>query len=700
MAGDGRAQPRRAAIASIAAIAGLAVAIAIGFAVTVLRHTPSMGLPLDDSYIYLTYAKQFGRGQPFSYFPGGGYSAGSTSAVWPMLLAPFWALGARGHALVWVSFGLCTALYAATALGGYRIARRIAGEPAGVIAAVLVLAVAPFAWTALSGMEVALASALLVAVIGDLWDAPPTGPPRPRLATALAALALSRPEASLLVIAIAAAAALHQLRARDRGSALRWLAPLAAPAAWLVANRAIAGHWFPNTGVAKSHFYLPGFDWTYWRIAVVSVTGRMLRGLFWDSPGPLVWPRLVAALWLIGAVRTVARARRDHRALAGAVTVAAPLVIMLAVVASSGLWSFQNYRYIAPAFPLIMVAAGCALGPWPSSPRLAARGFARVATLARGLAVAGFAITALPGLGDDARVFAQGAMDTNTQVVAIGDYLHRKLPEARVMFHDAGAIAYYGDTWVYDMLGLVTNHQAGIANHGPGARFEFLEHLAPDERPSHFAYYPGWMGQTEFYGEAVLHTPLGASIAPRRLAGDTDMQIIVANWDHVGTGERPINDHAGWSLADRIDIADLESEAQHRWSGALGRRSVGDPTARWSLVGREVGAHGLIVDGGRTIRGGREQFAIAVDPHRPVRLVLRTGGARSYPYHEPIDHPVVLRILDPADRELARATLPAPGPSAGFTEVGFDLPAGAAAELHTEASAPYRAFHWFVLQPE
>ena len=55
-----------------AAIALTAIAIAWAFAATTLMHTRPMGLPLDDSYIYLTYAKQFGRFQPFSYFPGGG----------------------------------------------------------------------------------------------------------------------------------------------------------------------------------------------------------------------------------------------------------------------------------------------------------------------------------------------------------------------------------------------------------------------------------------------------------------------------------------------------------------------------------------------------------------------------------------------------------------------------------------------------
>src|SRR6185295_759133 len=117
------------------AISIAAIGLAWTFAAGVLSHTRPFGLPLDDAYIYLTYAKQFGRGQPFSYFPGGGYSAGSTSVLWPMVLAPFWTLGARGHALVWVSFGLCSALYTCVAAGVYRFVQRVRGcKPAGVLA--------------------------------------------------------------------------------------------------------------------------------------------------------------------------------------------------------------------------------------------------------------------------------------------------------------------------------------------------------------------------------------------------------------------------------------------------------------------------------------------------------------------------------------------------------------------------------------
>jgi hypothetical protein len=200
------------------------------------------------------------------------------------------------------------------------------------------------------------------------------------------------------------------------------------------------------------------------------------------------------------------------------------------------------------------------------------------------------------------------------------------------------------------------------------------------------------------YGEVLFHTPLQPGFEAGRLVGDGDMEIIAASWDHVGTGERPLTAHDGWALVDRLDIANLTSERAHGWRGALGRRSFGDPTARWSIVGRETGPHGLVLDGGRTIRGGREDFTIALDPARPARLILRTGGQRSYPYHESIDHPVELKLYDDADRELGKVTLGIP--EGAFVEVAFALPAGTSTTLHTAAASPYRAFHWFVLQPE
>ena len=58
------------------------------------------------------------------------------------------------------------ALYARVGVGCYRFVRVVpASESAGSRAAVMVLVIAPFAWCALSGMEVAFAAALLVATL-------------------------------------------------------------------------------------------------------------------------------------------------------------------------------------------------------------------------------------------------------------------------------------------------------------------------------------------------------------------------------------------------------------------------------------------------------------------------------------------------------------------------------------------------------
>jgi hypothetical protein len=506
----------------------------------------------------------------------------------------------------------------------------------------------------------------------------------------------------MIVAGICGLVAIRHARRAEWRAAAWWLAPLCAPLAWVTANKLLAGQWFPNTGVAKSHFYLPGFDWTYWWSAVASQTQAMLRGLFWLATSPLVWPRVVAALWVVGAIRICWWAHRNQQWLVGVLLVASPFALIFAVIASSGAWTFHNYRYIAPAFPMIMITAACGLSAVPAALTRIARGqpwLSRAGASGVVIVAALLVRAAVRPMQEDIDLYAQNATDLNRQVVAIGRYLHANLPEAYVMFHDAGAIAYYGDTRVYDMLGLVTNGQAHVANNGPGSRFEFLENLPDSARPTHFAYYPGWMGQQEFFGETLLATPLGPPFHRRRLIGDADMRLVVAKWDHVHTGEQPLAVEPGWTVVDRVDIADMESEALHHWSGRLGRRRFGDPTARWSLFHKESRGAALVLDGGRTIRGGVETFTISIDPNKRVRLVMRTGGLRAYPWHEDIGEPVEVVLRDGDDHELARATLPAP--AGGFVEVPFDFqPRAARMVVHTAALRPYRVFHWFALQPQ
>jgi hypothetical protein len=208
------------------------------------------------------------------------------------------------------------------------------------------------------------------------------------------------------------------------------------------------------------------------------------------------------------------------------------------------------------------------------------------------------------------------------------------------------------------------------------------------------------MGQPEFFGNVLKHTFLRGGIEARRLVGEGDMQILESSWDHVHTAERPLNDHTGWAMIDRVDVADIASERAHHWNGNMGRRHFGDPTARWSIVEKET-SPSLAIDGGRTIRGRTETFTVTISPSKPTRVVIRTGGQPHYGFHESIEKPVDLTLY--AGKKKIGTLTVAP-PSGTFLELTFNLPphvsASRSLELRTEATGIYRVFHWFVLQPE
>jgi len=251
------------------------------------------------------------------------------------------------------------------------------------------------------------------------------------------------------------------------------------------------------------------------------------------------------------------------------------------VIASSGLWSFQNYRYIAPAFPLLLLTAGCALGPprsWPRWPRCGLTAAVAAFTIA-------FAVGGVPGCAP-MRCCSPGRDGHQHPGRPIGDYIHRKLPDA---LRDVPR----------RRRDRVLRRWPGLRHAGPGhqppdrrrqprpgrARFEFLEKPAGRSAPDPLRVLPGLDGPDRIYGEVVFHSYLRPGIEPRRLVGDADMQIIVASWDHVGTGEPPAQ-RSHRLVGGRSDRCRRSGErGRASLAGALGRRSIGDPTARWSIVG-------------------------------------------------------------------------------------------------------------------
>jgi hypothetical protein len=122
---------------------------------SVLEKTGGVpAVPLDDAYIHFQFARSFAVGKPLVYSPGCGAVGGATSLLWPLLLAPGYALGLRGHAIVWEAWALGFVSLGFLAHEAQRAARRLASPVGAAGAAVLVLSFGANSWFAASGMEV------------------------------------------------------------------------------------------------------------------------------------------------------------------------------------------------------------------------------------------------------------------------------------------------------------------------------------------------------------------------------------------------------------------------------------------------------------------------------------------------------------------------------------------------------------------
>lgn len=101
---------------------------AVLVAVSVGYNRGSLVPPLDDVYIHLQYARQFGDGEPLRFQPGAEITTGASSLLWMVLLGAAHAVGFDGRWLLAVAVvggvvGVACATgftsAAATRLGGH-----------------------------------------------------------------------------------------------------------------------------------------------------------------------------------------------------------------------------------------------------------------------------------------------------------------------------------------------------------------------------------------------------------------------------------------------------------------------------------------------------------------------------------------------------------------------------------------------------
>ena len=592
----------------LALAVGLLARVTLGAVLARLGHP---GGTLDDTYIHLQYARAIAEGHPLRFHAGEAVSSGSTSLLWPLVLAPFWAVGLRGELLLWPAWILSFVALFGLAREAFLLTDRLAGRYAAIGAAAMTAAFGGFLWGAASGMEI-VPFAWLVATTARRaaeWSELAPEARSPRLRRALLALAfaapLMRPEGSLsaALVAVALAAFATSQGHRSRAWTLAALAGALAPQlVFFVAT----GRAFSDTTQVKllvGNPYFPLWDTAHANARLLVST--LLDGQVWSAE---FLPKGGAPVLLAGLAAVTLRGHASGRLFRAAAVLVVAMSIFVPCFYVTFLWN--RLRYLWPFFTGWIVGLACLARVVGDVGALVDRRFRMITPVVAGL-FAGALVTKLDWVIDDVAGSASGI---DRQQVALGRWAATALPpDARIGVNDTGAIAYFGGHKTFDVVGLTTASEGRYWVAGAGSRLEHYERLrrdAPQRLPTHFIVYPEWMGC-----EAVLGAPLHeARVTDATILGGQTMRAYEARYDTLGTGELP------WTktgrVLDTVDVADLESEREHGYQ-LLGARD-GEQAATEALS--PEGAR--VVDGGRTKRT-RERFFVSLAEGRAARGVMR-----------------------------------------------------------------------------
>ena len=628
--------------------------------------------PLDDVYIHFDFARSLGRGHPFEWIPGNGYSSGETSPLYAVMLAVGWVIGLRGKLL-----GVWAAIVALVSVASFVRSVQVLARPCppwlGWAVALLSLSVGIVDWSLFSGMEVAaFAGALGRALIAlsrtratiDARGGLTREAAQWRLGAWGAVLVLLRPEAGVLVAVFAMIAARGVGRRSAVAALIRAALPgVTATALVLGANRLATGN-AQSAGaqlkLLSSNPYLSDVDRA--RAYVENLITFALKCVSAELSAVRMLGIVVPGLALAALLP------RERRPVAAACLLGALSWILL--VSFNNNSPFHNFRYYAPALLLVLTAAGSG-----------------AATIARALGrrtgpwIAGALVaTAVIGAGaripDQVRHFTRAAGNIRDQQIEVAAWLAAAMePGTSVLIGDAGAIPFVLDRPAVDALGLGGYRRmpfARAAVNGEASTVELIERLEPADRPRYLALYPNWFALiTSRFGVELARVTLTDNLI---CAGPTKV-IYLADWSALDV-PRP----AAASIIDELDVADVISEAEHAYVSPV-------PNGGWTsldILTDQAGARRF--DGGRTIpAGGTESFVVRKrGDGSSVRLVVRVDAeTRGLRVHTPRGtRDVVIDPTAPGAWREASATIDAPA-------VGDTITLEA-------SSGPYRNYHVWI----
>jgi len=618
---------------------GLLVAIAYGQ--TLLAHSGGRWIaPLRDDLIFFQYARSIADGHPYRFFPTAQRTTGATSHLYVIALAALYKAGFADGRLAAGAFFFNALLWLASLALVYGIGRRVLGRGA-FAAALLVALTGPVAFGFFAEHDMGLATTLfLLAFYGLASERTPVA------ATALFLLGWARPEGALVSLSLAAAGLLAP-RGRKRAA---WIAAglvgLAGTASMLLFNFALTGEFGFTSLKGKGVFASSPFR------SVLTTTAEQLGGIvrkvflgFSAGARGLYFAPLLGVAALLGFVPRCRRGSLES-------WLAPSIVLVLALVASSGFADVQHDKYLMWVFVLTAIYAVAGLIELERI--LAGRITWRVLY---GLCAAYALVGSAYFLGDYG-----GWVARESAVVSTIEKVRALMPPGlRIGVMAGSGIQYYlPDQEVINLNG-VTNRAFAEA-HNLAAQAEILQDR-PELRPDAW-----WIGENAraALNETGLVGPVLLS-APAFLGSKSHISLYGALCKRLDAGEKPLSPKVSETVGSRelveeLDLCSPEQEGAHNY-----RRFTRLPGVRLEGDVKVAEFHGQkVIESGYAIFGD-EEFDVKVRPGRDLLVVLRTALRAS-----------AISLLGPRHRERFEISLSPPVRTAVYAD-GERVPLAAGA---------------------
>ena len=406
----------------------LVALLAVGFYLLLSAIVFRVGFPLDDSWIHLTYARNFAEHGEWA-FRLGERSAGSTSPLWTFLLSFGFFLKLAPYAWTYLLGWFVLTLFGIQAENA---ARKFINSYKPDIPWVGLFFVLEwhFTWSAVSGMETLLHGLVMLFVLSALMN----GSRRYLTLGMLAGLSVwVRPDGLTLLGPILFTAFLTETSWSARGQAL--LKTLIGFGVffffYLLFNLALSGNPLPNTFYAKQAEYE-----SFWLSK--SLTERLgnYLGVMIASPFLALIPGVF--YWIKRVVRN-----RNWGGVAGVIWFLGYVVIYF-----MRLPAYQHGRYIIPALSILYLWGGLGtvelLATIKAGKRIVFLWQSAIVILSLAFGILG------------ARQNAMDVYWVESEMVATANWVQQNLPpDALLAVHDIGALGYYVSNPLIDMAGLI-----------------------------------------------------------------------------------------------------------------------------------------------------------------------------------------------------------------------------------------------------